>query len=391
MALIKLTPPKDNDLTLENLYQLVSLNNPYQSDEHSDQLFYQAMKEVIQWHQKKSNYYQALCQQESYTECTITSKEDLGKIPYLMAHLLKRHEILSIDVDEVDVHLTSSGTTGQKSQMFFDAWSLGSAQVMVDNIFDYYGWNTPEQEVDYLLYSYEPMPGFKVGTSYTDNFLCKYAPARNVTYALKNMGDGHEFDLFGCIRAIEKSAQDQVPLRIFGFPSFLFFTLEKIQNLSLKFSLHPESFVFLGGGWKGHQDKVIEKSAFYPMVTDLIGIPDHRLRDGFGSVEHCVPYVECEHHQFHIPTYARVLIRDVMSFSPLGYGEVGLLNFVSPYITSSPAHSIVMGDLAKLHPGDSCPCGIQTDFFQIIGRAGNSKSKSCAVAANEFLKESQHV
>ncbi|MCB0368958.1 MAG: hypothetical protein KDD45_05760, partial [Bdellovibrionales bacterium] len=122
------------------------------------------------------------------------------------------------------------------------------------------------------------------------------------------------------------------------------------------------------------------------MVEQQLGIPNERLRDGFGSVEHCIPYVECKNHHFHAPVYSKILIRDLYSLKSLGYGQQGFLQFISPYITSVPANSVLMGDLAVLHPYQECGCGIKTDWFEILGRAGVSKNKSCAIAAAELLK-----
>ena len=150
--------------------------------------------------------------------------------------------------------------------------------------------------------------------------------------------------------------------------------------------LHPESLVFLGGGWKGNADKQISKEELYSLIEEMLGIPNNRLRDGFGSVEHCVPYIECSNHEFHVPVWSRVFIRDVETLKALNYGEKGFLHFISPYITSMPAHSVIMGDMASLHEAKSCGCGSPTPYFRIHGRAGISKNKSCALAASELLK-----
>lgn len=289
--------------------------------------------------------------------------------------------------DKIATHLTSSGTLGQKSQMFFDDWSLSAPQRMIDFIFAENGWITPETKTNYLLYSYQTEADSKLGTSYTDNFLCKYAPVNEVFYALRRTGDGaHEFDIFGCIEKLEEWEKEGKPVRIFGFPAFLHFTLERMQSLKMRsLKLSPESFVFLGGGWKGHADKAIDKLALYGNVNEQLGIPDKRVRDGFGSVEHCIPYIECEHHQFHVPVWSKVFVRDVKTLAPLPMGEKGFLHLVSPYITSVPAASVLMGDLASLHDGKECPCQLSTPFFIVHGRAGISKNKSCAVAAAELL------
>ena len=71
----------------------------------------------------------------------------------------------------------------------------------------------------------------------------------------------------------------------------------------------------------------------------------------------------------------------------LDYGKPGYLCFVTPYITSVPAVSVMMGDLGVMHPAEECGCGIKSPWFEIAGRAGISKNKSCAVSAAELLKK----
>lgn len=375
----KLTVP-DSKL-LAHVQKLCDTLNPYQKSVEIDQCFDEAMREIISWHQKRSAYYRCFLEKAE-------APNSYG--PMTPATFFKYHEELSIEREQVALHLTSSGTTGQKSQIFFDEWTISSAQRMVDTIFDFYGWNTPESEVNYLLYTYAPEEGSKLGTAYTDNFLCKYAGIHQVEYALKYLGSeiGHRFDLPGVIARLVDFEAQGLPVRIFGFPAFLSFTLDalpKILGRSLK--LHPESLVFLGGGWKGNQDKAISKSELYHRATELLGIPDERLRDGFGSVEHCIPYVECKHHRFHIPIWSKVFVRDVKTLEEVENGKVGYLNFVSPYITSVPAHNVLMTDLVRKVSAKDCGCGLETDAFEVIGRAGLSASKSCAMAASDLLSE----
>jgi len=373
-----------NKELLKSVEELCLLTNPYIPHSETDGLFKKAMKENIKWHKSRCDYYQNLCEFSNFNE---EDFDDLKDIPYILANFFKRHEIKSALDDEIGLHLTSSGTSGQKSQMFFDDWTINSAQQMVGNIFDYYGWRSDEK-VNYLLFTYEPEEGSKLGTAYTDNFLCEFAPINSVHYALRYTKSGHKFDVFGCIEALKRFEQEGLPVRIFGFPAFMNFTIEQMKELGIgPFKLHKDSMTFFGGGWKGNQDKAIEKDEFYNNLEEALGIPNDNLRDGFGSVEHCVPYVECVNHEFHLPTYSRILIRDVKTLEPLPYGEVGYLNFISPYITSVPANSVLMGDLASLHPENSCDCELKTPYFKIIGRAGTSKNKSCAIAASEILKD----
>ena len=374
---------------LASVQRLCDIKKPYQNTPELDLLFVAAMREIITWHKERSSFYRELLRAQNFSVESLQDVNDCHKIPFVPANFFKMHEVVSISQKDVALHLTSSGTTGQKSQMFFDQWSIGSAQRMVDYIFDEYEWTTPNQKANYLLYSYQQTPDSKLGTAFTDNYLCKYAPMHGAFTTLRLTGDGgHEFDVFGTIDALKRFAADGLPIRIFGFPAFLYFTLERMRKLGtapLKFP--KESLIFLGGGWKGHADKAIQKSDLYELVTELLGIPNERIRDGFGSVEHCVPYVECRKHQFHVPIWSRVMIRDTRTLRPVGIKQPGFLSVVSPYITSVPAHSVMMGDLASLFPAEDCGCGLPTPYFVVHGRAGTSKNKSCAVAASEMLKK----
>ncbi len=366
--------------------------SPYHIDNERDHDFIMAMREVLSWHIDNNQFYKKLIESKNFHIDELKTIEDLKKIPFIFANFFKKYEVLSIPKEDVALNLTSSGTTGQKSQMFFDEWSIRAPQNMLSQIFDHYGWVDKERKVNYLLYTYEPSRGCQLGTAYTDNYLCGYAPVNKVNYALRYMGEGkqHKFDVFGTIKAFQEYAEEGLPVRIFGFPSFFYFTLQTMQKQGIPpIKLHPDSLVFLGGGWKGHQDQAISKKEFYSLVTECLGIPDHRLRDGFGSVEHCIPYVECENHNFHIPVYSEVFIRDVKSLEPLGYGEIGYLNLMAPYITSVPAVNVLMGDLAIKFPAEKCSCSLSTDYFEIVGRAGTTKNRSCAIAATELLKEFQ--
>lgn len=373
---------------LTHVDALCAIESPYRTDAACDQLFHAAMRELTNYHCAHTPGYAEWLAANGLNQDTLAQLTDWSTLPPIFANYFKRRLLLSTTGEQA-LELTSSGTTGQKSRMRYDDRSIGAAQAMVDRIFDHYGWNTPDIPCNYLLLSYEPAGAITLGTAYTDQFLCKYAAINRVVYALRHNGRGNEFDPFGVIRALQEFAEEGLPVRIFGFPAFLWFTLERIREMGLpSLQLPADSLVFLGGGWKTHADQAIPKSLLYQRLGEQLGIPDIRCRDGYGAVEHPVPYVECPHHRFHLPSYARAFVRHPGTLAAQPYGDRGFLHFVSPFITSCPAHSIVMSDLATLHPGRECGCGIDTDWFELHGRAGTSKSRSCALAASELIKES---
>nr|WP_225447530.1 acyl-protein synthase [Streptacidiphilus sp. PB12-B1b] len=374
---------------LAHVQQLLDIVEPYTVGEEADALFVRAMNESNAWHDARSPFHQRLSASAPRAGRPLESITELDQLPFIHANFFKAHELLSIPREEVQLNVTSSGTTGQKSQMFFDTWTLRSGQRMVARILDANGWIGSDEPVNYLLSNYQPHPGLNLGTSFTDEYLCHFAPVRSAEYALKNTGSGHEFDPFGCVRALLRFAEEGAPVRILGFPAFLSFTLDRMRELGLPpVRLNPESLVLFGGGWKGHADRQVARPELYRRIHEQLGIPDERIRDGFGAVEHSVLYLECARHHLHVPTWSRMLVRDVRTLAPLPYGERGYAQFVTPYITSVPAQSVLMGDLVSQHAPEECGCGLPTPWFTVHGRAGLSRNRSCAIAAAELLKGS---
>ncbi len=367
---------------LSAVQALCDIRDPYK--EGQDELFLRAMHQNIRWHDRRSDFYRKFLDHRNFSH--LQQSSSLENIPYLPANFFKKYEILSISRRDVTTHLTSSGTLGQKSQMFFDDWSLSIAQRMVADIFYHNSWMS-WKETNYLLLTYESAENLKLGTSFTDYFLCRFAPIKSLFCALRANGEGgHQFDLMGSIDQL-KGYDSSLPLRLFGFPSFLYFILNRMKKINLKLAFkNPESLVFLGGGWKGHADQAISKSELYDLIQDRLGINPNRIRDGFGSVEHCIPYIECINHHFHVPTWSRVLIRDLKTLEVLPQGEKGFLQLISPYITSVSANSVLMTDLAAWYGPEECGCEIKTPWFEVSGRATLSQNKSCAVTASELLK-----
>lgn len=360
----------------------------YAADAQHEEQFVHAMRDITAWHIERSPWYAQFAKRHAIVPEQLRSLDDIIAMPAVHANFFKAHEIRSIPLSQVFAHLTSSGTTGQKSQMFFDEFTLTNARTMVERCLHARGFpsSTPAH---YLVNGYEPYEGFKVGTSNTSQYLMSHAPVDQQFWTLRHIGGGrHEFDPFGTIQSLENWAQGDTPVRIIGFPAFLYFTLERMQQMGRpSLRLPPESWVVFGGGWKGHADKAIGREELLARIGHQLGIAPSHIIETFGSVEHSVPYIGCARQRLHQPTWSRVVVRDVRSLEPVPDGTPGFLSFISPYITSAPAHSIIMGDLAVRHPAGSCDCHAQcSPCFEVLGRAGVSANRSCAAAAAQLLQ-----
>ena len=65
-----------------------------------------------------------------------------------------------------------------------------------------------------------------------------------------------------------------------------------------------------------------------------------------------------------------MIIRDVRTLQPVPPETPGLLNLVTPLLSSAPYGSIITDDIAVMRDGRECGCGISSPYFELIGRVG---------------------
>lgn len=353
--------------------------------EPNEPLFVAAVRENVSHHMRSCSFYADLLKREHFDPQTIKTHGDCASIPVLPASLFKHHEILSMPRDNIRIHATSSGTQGQKSQVFIDDDTLRLGTGMVVRCFRHHGLISPIP-ANYIMLGYQPSDDNDMGAVKTAMGVTRFAPALHREFVLKKTVDGYLPDWFGVLSALRRYEKQRLPVRFVGFPAFLHRMLVMLRKENLRFRLNKRSLVLLGGGWKQFSDEQIDKAALYAMAEERLGIPAERCRDFYSAVEHPVAYAECGHHHMHVPVWSRVFIRDVKTLEPLGLDQPGFLSFVTPLVNSIPLTSVMMGDLAVLRDGRSCGCGIESPYFEVLGRAGTSPLRNCAVTADALVR-----
>ncbi len=368
----------------EKTGELFDCAEAFSHGEKADRLFGESMLEALQWHLQRCTDFRAFMRESGLPQnLNEIAPED---IPPLLVTIFKEFRLASVSDSQVKIELTSSGTGGRKSAIILDNRSYRRIQKIVFNIFSSLGLVDLEQKVNYLCFTYDPKKAGSVGTAFSDKMLTGLTGRRSVFYAIRWSEDEQDFafDLDATVKKLIEFDQRPEPVRILGFPAYLWQVCNRLEEKRKKLDFGDKSFIITGGGWKMHKDQEVTKEIFKQRVEKTLGIPGRNIRDLFGMVEHGIPYVDCECGRLHVPIYARVRVVDPETLTDLGTGKPGLLHLMTPYLSSYPSISLLTTDVAIIET--DCPCGRPGKTFKVIGRAGLAKHKGCAITALELLK-----
>ena len=353
----------------------------YDTD-NTDSLFANAILENVRHHQAHCPEYAAILDRLKFQPESVRSVSDLYKIPPIPTLFLKKHTLYSTD-KKLMFTSTTSGTSGRVSRSGLDWPSSWRGLGMVLGTFFTHKL-VSVRPTNYIVLGYEPAKRNQMGVVKTAYASTLAAPALHREYALKDTGEEYTLNLDGLKHALIRYERSGHPVRFMGFPAYFMFLLKELEEAGIRLKLHPKSLVMLAGGWKQFFSERVDKQTLYEMSEEILGIGEDRIHEAFGAVEHPITYFDCPNHHFHVPVYSRVIIRDT-NFNPLPYGTPGILNLITPLITSMPFTSIMTDDLAVLHPGEECGCGIKSPYFEVLGRVGLADLKTCAAGATELL------
>ncbi len=349
----------------------------------TDTLFLNAILENIKHHANNCPDYSKIISHSGFSIKDVETIKDICKIPPIPTLFFKNHTLYSSPQNKLMLKSTTSGTSGKVSEMALDRSSAWHGLGMVLGTF-LTNKLVSLHPTNYVVLGYQPSKRNKIGAVKTAYATTYAAPAVHREYALKDTGTDYVLNMNGIKNALLRYEKMELPVRFMGFPAYFSFLLNELIDSGIKLKLHPKSLIILAGGWKNFFTEQVDKTVLYEMSQEVLGLGDDRIKEFFGAVEHPIAYFNCPNHHFHVPIYSRVIIRD-LNMQPVGYGVPGILNLITPMMTSMPFVSVMTDDLAILHPGEKCGCGISSPYFEILGRAGLADIKTCAANASELL------
>lgn len=349
----------------------------------TDELFYHAILENIEHHRNNCPDYAKILSRQGFSVNDVETIEDIHKIPVIPTLFLKNHALYSAPQKNLMLKSTTSGTSGRVSEMALDLSSGWRGLGMVLGTFLTHK-IASLHPANYIVLGYQPSKRNKIGAVKTAYATTYAAPGIHREYALKDTGTEYILNMEGIKNALLRYEKSGLPVRFIGFPAYFMFLLRELIDYGIKLKLHPKSLILLAGGWKSFFTEEVDKPTLYEMSREILGLGGDRIREFFGAVEHPIAYFDCPNHHFHVPIYSRVVIRD-LNMQPVGYGVPGMLNLITPMMTSMPFVSVMTDDLAVMHQGEKCGCGISSPYFEVLGRVGLADIKTCAANASELL------
>lgn len=366
--------------------------NPYDM-EKTELLFRKQMRENMKHHYANCKEYHALLDRLGWDGTKIQNMEDIADIPVLPTLYLKHHRMDSLPASKMLTRATSSGTSGNKSNIGYDIgslWRMLGMSVSIGRRHKLFSL----RRCRYIILGYEHRKAFDKSHKDDEKAVAKtayaftyMAPAKSRIYALRYQNGEYSLQLEAIKEALIKYSKKKTPVRIIGFPFHAYWLLTQMKEEGITCHLPKGSVIAFGGGWKEYYTQRADKETMYKLVEEVLGIPEANCWEFFGAVEHPVLYTTCPKHHFHVPIHSRVLIRDVDTFKPLPMGQPGLVNLLTPMIKSAPVHSIMTDDLGILHEGSTCGCGIKTPYLEILGRVGMDDITTCAAGAEKLSQQ----
>ena len=347
------------------------------------ELFLAALRETLEKNAAGSAEYAEILRREGFCLDMLRSEADLARLPALPTLYFKRNRLFCVSERKLVVRAASSGTGGKASEVGFDLSSLLVGLRTLRRFFRFHR-VTSLIPTNYIVLGYEPAKHNRAGAVKTAYLTTQFAPALSREYALKDNGAGYDINIEGIRKALLKYAKSPFPVRFVGFPAYMYFLLKTLEKEGISLALPARSAVLLGGGWKEFSGESVDREELLELIKVRLGIDRARCFEFFSAVEHPLAYLKCACGHFHIPAYSRVIIRDTETLEPIPNGEAGLLNLITPLVSSMPLCSVITDDIAILSDSP-CSCGNPAPYFDLLARAGVSGIRTCAAEAGERL------
>lgn len=342
---------------------------PYSLNKSQKKIFLtDCLTKLTQYHYNNCPEYKKILDAEDFK---IKEIIDYCELPFLPVRLFKEYDLMSIDKNDIQKTMTSSGTSGQKvSKIYLDKeTSANQTKTLIKIVSSYIG---KKRLPMIILDSSSVLKNRAMFSARGAGILGFSIFAKDRFYALdENM----QLDIEGMKAFLKRHEEEDLFLFGFTFMIWQHFYRELIRT-----GYHPDlskGTLIHGGGWKKLITESVSPEQFKKALHSVCGIT--RIHDYYGMVEQTgTVYMECEYGHLHTPVFSDVIVRKAADFSIANTGEEGLIQVVTILAKSYPGHSLLTEDRGIILGEDDCPCGRLGKYFKINGRIKNAEIRGCS-------------
>ncbi|WP_315115041.1 acyl-protein synthetase [uncultured Clostridium sp.] len=299
----------------------------------------------------------------------------LEDIPYIPVNMFKTFDLFTCKEDEIVRILNSSATTtGTPSKIYIDKkTSIRQSQALIITLNDFLG----SKRRPLLIMDSEDI------NKESFNLTARGAAVRGVSnfsnkivYAMDKEGEDLKINFDRLHKFQEEHGHEEV--LVYGFTYIIWSKFIKaIEKTNEKFSL-PGAKIIHSGGWKKLNSKKVSKHEFSKSVSETFNTNINNVLDFYGMVEQLgVVFIDCECGYKHVPNFAEVIIRDIVTLEEVSIGGRGLIQAMSTLSSSYPAQAILTEDIGELVGIDDCKCGRKGKYFKFISRVEKTEIRGC--------------
>jgi hypothetical protein len=355
--------------------------------------------------------YKLLCSSQNYDPIKeLEVEDDMEKVPFITTTLFKKSanmytNLLTTKPENLEKWTVSSSTSGDPSivgRTKEDILQIKKFVKLQQKILDPSSKYTcvffPEPEVMRKHKSIKILD--KPTESYIGNFLNVFSDLfsynGNISFLLQPYEGEFSISMDKFVEFLNEHNKKNNHISLRGSTLLLYNAIESLKGKMEPFELGDKCIVHTGGGgWDGKKGTInlgikLERSDFVEEVSSFLGIPEENFVDTYSFTENSFPInghysKKHKNYLFHVPSWGRVIIRDIKTLEPLHKeGERGLIQMLNAYGTSSYAGaSIMVDDMAEIVSEERCPeCGEEVMTIKIIGRVKGSEAKGCGATLN---------
>ncbi|MGH3726091.1 MAG: acyl-protein synthetase [Mycobacterium sp.] len=341
------------------------------------------VRESFAFHFERNGFYRAQCDAAGFTPSDIRDGADLHRIPLLPVSMFKQagaHVLMTCGLEDVEIEIRSTGTSGVPSVARRDSTTVTRASVGIFGGYrDFFG--ISQGAGLFLCPSTAEVP--EMGMVKIFNLLTGMLDDHR--YVVRE----YSFDPEDALAHL-RSWEGRMTRHLIGPPFIIARFLKYLELEDIPLTLDPDSLIIMLGGWKQYTGNSISRDEFNEKAQRVLGIDHTRIRDMYGMIESNMLAIECEHQRKHVPPWCYISIRDVTDASvELEPGKTGGIAILDSLNTAYPGF-LLSDDIGEVDEGD-CPCGRTGQTVKFRRRRQGAELGCCAVSIEKYIDSREVV